>query len=216
MEGSGNSFEMRNHFEEFNLDSLGLLGGTSPEKQIEGSNILGLMQDEVGHNSSVKHVEYGNFIFRYWACPAEKACLSGRQIMSNHIITLRVDSLQAAKIMTHFLFILFFLTHSYAGVHNVHVPIFRRNSELGSRVGHSNMSLKGTLVEVNLLLTFLFLGSVQFVQIFNLQASNHAFKRAFTTSVTLKHGWTCWNGMKWFIYGFMFIVRKKSCHIPYL
>ena len=98
--------------------------------------------------------------------------------MSNHIITLRVDSLQAAKIMTH----------SYAGVHSVHVPIFRRNSELGSRVGHSNMSLKGTLVEVNLLLTFLFLGSVQFVQIFNLQASNHAFKRAFTTSVTLKHG----------------------------
>jgi hypothetical protein len=65
MEGSGNSFELRNHVEEFNLDSLGLLGGTSPEKQIEGSNILGLMQDEVGHNSSVKHVEYGNFIFRY-------------------------------------------------------------------------------------------------------------------------------------------------------
>ena len=68
MEGSGNSWAMRNHLEdleEFNLDSLGLLGGTSPEKQIEGSNILSLMQDEVGHNSSVKHVAYGNFIFRY-------------------------------------------------------------------------------------------------------------------------------------------------------
>ena len=102
--------------------------------------------------------------------------------MSNHIITLRVDSLQAAKIMTH----------SYAGVHDVHgcmslsfVGIQSWGAELATA---TCQSLKGTLVEVNFLLIFFFLGFVQFVQIFDLQASNHAFKRAFTTSVTLKHG----------------------------
>ena len=90
MEGSGNSWEMRNHLEEFNLDSLGLLGGTSPEKQIEGSNILSLMQDEVGHSSMSSMLSMViSFSGIELAQRRKHVCPDGKYVKSYHNTTRR-------------------------------------------------------------------------------------------------------------------------------